>query len=299
MKYVKLSENLEISRITHGMRRLNEWNLTPQEKLTMIKEDLDLGITTFDHADIYGNYSCEETFGEAIKLEPSIRKDIKLISKCGIKLVCDKYPSRRINYYDTSKNYIMQSVNQSLKNLHTDYLDLLLIHRPDPFINPDEVSEAFNNLKQTGKVLNFGVSNFNASQFESLQNNLDMKLVTNQVEISPLTLDYFSNGTMDQCVKQQIAPMAWSPLAGGRLFHANDETSIRVQNKLKEIAIRYQVSIDEMIYAWLLTHPSNISPIIGSGKPSRLKKAVNALGLPLTREEWFEIYVSSLGKDVD
>jgi len=223
MKKVKLANNFELSRIVHGHWRLRDWNLSDQQLLKLINEVREIGITSFDHADIYGNHTCEGKMGQALALQPSTRPQIQLITKCGIKLATDKFPDRKIKIYDYSYEHIVNSVEQSLINFQTDYIDLLLLHRPSPFFNPDEVAKAFSELKQSGKVLHFGVSNFLPPQFELLQSALNEKLLTNQLEISPLNVDDFDNGNIDYLLQHRIPPMTWSPLGGGKLFHPSTD----------------------------------------------------------------------------
>jgi predicted oxidoreductase len=229
---IKLKEGLELSRIVHGHWRLAEWNLTAQQLLELIENCIALGITTFDHADIYGDYTCERLFGNAMLLNKKLREEIQVVTKCGIKLKSAKFPERIIGSYDYSYQHIVNSANQSLKNLETDYIDLLLLHRPSPFFNPEEVAKAFDQLLKAGKVRHFGVSNFSVGQQEMLAKYLDMKLVTNQVEISPYCLDHFENGNVDYFLKENIKPMAWSPLAGGRIMLPIDAKGERVLNTL-------------------------------------------------------------------
>ncbi|OEH93366.1 aldo/keto reductase [Bacillus solimangrovi] len=299
MERVKLSETLEVSRIVHGHWRLNDWNISNEEILTLIEQTRELGITTIDHADIYGSYTCEEQFGQALALKPSLRSELELITKCGIKLISDNRPSHNIKHYDTSKEHIIHSVETSLKSFRTDYIDLLLIHRPDFYMNPEEVAETFAMLKQQGKVLNFGVSNFSPSQFSMLDSYLDFPLVTNQIEISPLFLDYFMNGGIDQCLERRFSPMAWSPLAGGNLFSSTDERAVRVRTALEKVRDEVGAhSIDEVAYAWLLNHPAKIIPVFGSSKLDRINSAVNAMSIRLSNEQWYKIWISSTGKDV-
>ena len=296
---ISISDELELSRIVHGHWRLVDWNFTTQELLTFTQKLMEIGITSFDHANIYGNYSCEKLFGDAILFKKEIRKDIQIITKCGIKLVSDKYPHRKINTYDYSYEHILKSVDNSLLNLCTDYIDLLLLHRPSPLLNPEEVAKAFSHLKQSGKVLNFGVSNFTSQQFESLDASLDDKLVTNQVEISPVCLEHFENENMDFFLKEKIKPMAWSPLAGGSIHNPTTNREKRVFKTISEIAAEMDVdTIDKVIYSWLLRHPSNIIPIVGSGKFERIKLAVDSLDLEMNSEQWFRIYIASVGKDL-
>lgn len=292
-------EKLMLSPIVHGHWRLGDWNLSSQELLKLTEQCIELGITSFDHADIYGNYTCEALFGEALKLDKSLRKDIQIISKCGIKLASDKFPERKVKIYDYSYDYIMNSVENSLNNLGTDHLDLLLIHRPAPFFQPEEAAKAFSKLQEQGKVKQFGVSNFNVLQFEMLQNYCDMKLVTNQVEISPYCLEHFENGNMDFFVKENIKPMAWSPLAGGILFNPNDEKSVNVRQALIKVAMELSIhSIDTIAYAWLLKHPAGIIPIIGSGKIERIKTAIKAEEVEMNMEQWYRIYIAAFGKEL-
>jgi len=299
MERVQLKEDLQFSRIIHGLWRLADWKQSDQETLALLEQCLELGITTFDNADIYGDYSCEELFGKALALKPELREKMELVTKCDIKLLSDQRPEHGIKHYDTSKKHIIWSAENSLKKLGVENIDVLLIHRPDPLMDPAEVAEAFRQLKQEGKVKHFGVSNFLPSQFDMLSSYLDEPLVTNQIEISVTHLEEFHNGSIDKCLEKRIAPMAWSPLAGGRIFSGDDEKSTRVRQTLEKIAGEVgAASIDQVMYAWLLRHPANIMPIVGSGKIERVKSAVEALNINLTREQWFDIWTSSLGHEV-
>lgn len=294
---MKNADKLKISPLVHGHWRLFDWKMSNQELLELTQRLIELGITTFDHADIYGNYNCEKLFGNALVIKKELRNDIQIITKCGIKPVSDKFPERQIGYYDYSFEHIISSVNNSLENFRTDYIDLLLLHRPSPFFDPEEVAKAFSHLKQSGKVLHFGVSNFNPQQYEMLNSYLDDALVTNQVEISPFCLEHFDNGNMDFFLKKRIKPLGWSPLAGGKIIIPKGEKEQRIYNSLTEVADELNVdSIDKIIYSWLLKHPAQIIPIIGSGKISRIKNAIEALNIDMSIEQWFSIYISSVGK---
>lgn len=296
MQKIKLAANLEISRLVHGLWRLRDWKISDQQLLELTQQVIETGITTFDNADIYGNYSCEEKFGNALALKKELRWDIRIITKCGIKIRSDKYPERKIQHYDYNTADIIASVEKSLVNFRTDYIDLLLLHRPSPFLNPLEVAEAFQQLKKQGKVLYFGVSNFNPQQYAMLNAYLDAKLVTNQVEISPFCLEHFGNGNMDFFLEQKIKPMAWSPLAAGELFSPHSEKGHRIHNALNLVAQELNVgSIDKVIYAWLLKHPASIIPIVGSGKIERIRLAAEALKLDMSLQQWFSIYTASTG----
>ncbi len=296
---IKLARYFEISRIVHGHWRLAEWDLDRREVLRLIQQAMEIGVTTFDHADIYGNYSCEKLFGNALRLKPDLRDDIQIVTKCGIKLLSEKRLLQKINHYDYSYEHIVGSVEQSLRNFGTDYIDLLLLHRPSPFFEAEEVARAFAHLKKSGKVSHFGVSNFTPGQFELLNAYTDEKLVTNQVEISPFCLEHFDNGNIDFFQKEKIKPMAWSPLAGGNLLTRSDEKGTRISHCLAEIADELSVdSIDKIAYAWLLNHPASIIPIVGSGKIERLKRAVDALHIKMSLEQWLRVYIASTGEDL-
>ena len=295
MQNIRLSDNFEISRIVHGYWRAVQWNLSEQKLLRLIEQTTELGINTFDHADIYGNYTCESLFGNALSLNKSLRDKIKIVTKCGITRVENNQTGKTQNNYNYSFEHIVSSVEKSLKNFKTDYIDLLLLHRPSPFFDPDAVSKAFNHLRSSGKVLYFGVSNFNPRQFEMLKSYFN-DLVTNQVEISPLNLEHFQNGNIDFFLKENIHPMAWSPLAGGRLFSPVTEHEKDVSNTINEIADELNTSPDKVIFSWLLKHPAGIIPITGSGNIERIKSAAEAINVKMTLEQWFRIYIAANGK---
>ncbi|NLC95170.1 MAG: oxidoreductase [Bacilli bacterium] len=292
MKRIRLSETLELSRIVQGLMRLASWNFSKVELLNHLENLIDLGVTSFDLADTYG---CEEILGEVLSLHPELRQNIQIITKCGIRI-----NEHKMKYCDTSKDYLITSVNNTLRKLGTDYLDLLLINRPDPLMDPEEVSEAFNILYKSGKVLNFGVAYFKTSSFNLLKKYLRFSLVTNMLEISPLNLRAFFDGTIDLCQEYEIPPLACSPLAGGKLFNTSSEEAINICQTLEEIAANWGISnIDTIVYAFLLTHPAKIIPIIGTKNIERVKHAILALDIKLTREEWFEVFLAGLGKSVD
>ncbi|EKA6052942.1 aldo/keto reductase family oxidoreductase [Vibrio parahaemolyticus] len=298
-KVVTAPNGPEFSELVQGYWRAADWGMTAQERLSFLKQHIELGITTVDHANIYGNYECEALFGEALALDKSVRDQIQIVTKCDINLCGDKTPERKINHYDTSSAHIYQSVNNSLERLNVDEIDVLLIHRPDVLMDADEVAEAFTELHKVGKVKHFGVSNFTPRQFELLQSRLGKPLVTNQVEINPLNFEVAHDGTLDQMQMLRTRPMAWSCLGGGSIFSGESEQAILVRNELE--AIREEVgatSIDQVIYAWVRRLPSKPIPIIGSGKIERVQTAVNALNIELTREQWYRVWVASKGHGV-
>lgn len=281
----------ELSRIVAGAWR---WHTAgPGVVEILIHTAIENGITSFDHADIFGDYENEKLFGNVLKKSPSIRHEIQLISKCGVRIISGKQPGTWIRHYDTSKEHILKSVDESLSRLRTHYLDLLLIHRPDPLMNPEEVAEAFGLLKQNGKVLYFGVSNFSATQFEMLQSYLPFPLVTNQIEVSLTNLKPFFDGTIDVLMKYGTSPMAWSPIGGGKLMKVHAIDSVLWAKKEKYGANETQLSL-----AWLLRHPSGIFPVIGTTRPDRIRDSVQAAGIKLDRQDWFEMLRISSGENL-
>lgn len=272
------------------------WAWTPQERLRWIEQCIALGVTTFDHADIYGEYQVEQLFGEALALAPGLRETIQLVSKCGICLTSPARPSHRVKHYDTSTSHIIRSAENSLALLGTDHLDLLLIHRPDALMDADAVAEAFTHLQLTGKVRHFGVSNFSTTQFELLQSRFP--LVTNQIELHPLHLYPLHDGTLDQCQQRRIQPMIWSPLAGGTLLTSDEVGARRVRGALEAVAARYGVSVATIAFAWLLRHPSRPIPVAGSRRIEAMGEAVAALDVVLDAQDWTEIWAAGSGHEV-
>jgi predicted oxidoreductase len=289
------------SRVIFGVMKWGIWGhqLNTQSMLRLIEESTDYGITTFDHADIYGNYTTEIAFGEALKQQPGLRDKIQLISKCGIKMQVPQRPHHRMKSYDTSPEHIRASVDRSLRNLNTDYLDLLLIHRPSPLMDADLIAGEFEYLRKEGKVRHFGVSNFTPSQFELL--NSRFPLATNQVEASLLHLPPFTDGTLDRCQQYQIKPMAWSPLGGGTIFSREpDKRASRILRMAQTIIERREqnIGIDQLLLAWLMRHPSGILPVVGTARIERLKAAADAIHIMMSQEEWFELLEASTGEEV-
>ena len=288
--------DLTLSPIVAGAWRMAEWKLSPQDRLRWIEEILELGISSFDHADIYGGYQVEALFGEALALAPALRQRMQLVSKCGIKLMSPARPGNRFHCYDTSAAHVRASVDESLRALHTDHLDLLLIHRPDVLMNAAELADTFDGLRREGKVLHFGVSNFTPSQLELL--HARTPLVINQVELSPLHLDPLHDGTLDQCQRLGLRPMIWSPLARGRVFTGDDERARRVRDELSRLASELGVAVTTLVFAWLLRHPSRPLPIAGSQRIEAAREAVAALDLLLTPEQWYRVWTASAGHEV-
>jgi predicted oxidoreductase len=285
----------EFSRLVMGYWRLMEWNMSPRQLASFIEEHVELGITTADHADIYGGYACEAAFGDAMRLAPHLRQKMEIVTKCGIATTAN--PDHALGHYITDRSHIVSSAEASLQKLATDYLDLLLIHRPDPLMDADEVAEAFTALHQSGKVRHFGVSNFTPAQFALLQSRLPFTLATNQVEISPVHQPTILDGTLDQCQQLRIRPMAWSCLGGGSLF--NDEAYQPLRDELQAVTDEMGAqTIEQVVYAWVMRLPSKPLPIIGSGKIERVRSAIHSLSLDMSRQQWFRIRKAALGYDV-
>jgi predicted oxidoreductase len=281
---------LEMSPIVAGLWRLTEWNLGVKSRVRWIEQALEMGISSFDHADIYGDYRAEALFGEALKAAPDLRQRMQLVSKCGIRLRSADRPYR-LNHYDTSPGYIRAQVEQSLRNLHTEQLDLVLIHRPDYLMDAAELAATFAALSAEGKVAHWGVSNHTASQFALL--NQHHPLLTNQLELSVLAMNALDDGTLDQAQQLGLRPMVWSPLGGGRLFGDDHAQAVRVRGTMRPMAERLGIGLSTLAYAWILRHPSQPRPITGSGRLEGLRDAVAALDVSLSNEDWYAIWVAS------
>jgi len=289
--------NLDLSPIVAGAWRMRDWNFDLGQRQRWIEAALELGIDSFDHADIYGDYSVEGLFGEALAAAPGLRERIRIVTKCGIKLTSAQRPQHRIKSYDSSREHVLASVERSLRALRTDRVDLLLIHRPDLLMDADELAATFDALKAAGKVLHVGVSNHSPSQLALL--HARHRLATHQIELSPLHLAPLDDGTLDQCQALGLRPMIWSPLAGGRLFGGGDERAGRVRAALAELAPRYgDASVATLAYAWLLRHPSRPWPIAGSGRIEGLREAAAAVSIRLAAEDWYAVWQAGAGREV-
>ena len=295
--------DLNVSNIVMGLMRINQLSITDIEKL--IHTAQEEGINVFDHADIYGKGECESLFAEAISMNPSVREKMVIQSKCGIR-------KGSTGFFDFSKEHILSSVDGILKRLQTDYLDILLLHRPDPLMEPSEVAEAFTKLKDSGKVRNFGVSNHNPMQIELLQRELDQKLVVNQVQFSLAHTPLIDSGitlnmntdssinrdssTLEYCRLNDITLQAWSPFQSGFFdgpFVGNTDKFPELNTVLTRLADKYGVTPTTIATAWITRHPANIQVVIGTTNLSRIKEASAGSNIPLTREEWYELYAAA------
>lgn len=294
MKNIALHDSFEISQIVAGCMHLKAAQMTPESILRFTEECISSGVNTFDHAPVYGGYTCEKIFGDAvIRRNKKLRTQLKLITKTGIIL-----PGKQGNetiYYQATKEQITKECETSLNNFGTDYIDLLLVHRPDLLAHPEETAAALDRLVEQGKVKHIGVSNYSPVQIQLLQSYMKARIVTNQVELSVKNPDNFLNGITEDAMLRRMPVMAWSPLGGGSVFAQEDEQSVRLRNMLQKIAVRYQTTMDMIMYAWLFTHPANISVVTGTMNIERVKQAVKATELKLTYDEWYQILEASRG----
>ena len=280
-----------------GCMRWGVWgeNFTTKQYEQIINQCLEIGLDIFDHADIYGHYTTEADFGNALKGNTSLRSQLKIITKCGINMLTPNRPDHAIKSYDTSATHITKSVEQSLQNFHTDYIDTLLIHRPDLLIDVEEVATTISALKKAGKVKTFGVSNFTTSQVALLHKYIPVE--HHQVEISVTNLTAFDNGVLDQCQIENIEAQSWSPMGNG-LFTENTEQHVRILAEATSLSKAYECSVNQILLAFLYAHPSQIAPVIGTTKINRIIEAKKAMEIELKREDFYKLWSASTGKEV-
>ncbi|WP_299333337.1 aldo/keto reductase family oxidoreductase [uncultured Psychroserpens sp.] len=294
-KPLQTEKKVKYSRLIAGTMTWGLWGkqLQKHEMIDLIYHCLEQNITTFDHADIYGGYTTESDFGKAF-VESNVQRDnIQLISKCGIQYLSDTR-TNTVKHYDYSKSYIIWSVEESLKHLKTQYLDLLLLHRPSPLMQPNEIAEAISELKTRGLIRDFGVSNFTPSQVNLLSKSVDISV--NQIEFSLTQHTAMHNGLLDHMMTNMITPMAWSPL--GCVFREDTEQTRRIHSQLGELLDKYNATEDQLLLAWILKHPSQIHPVIGTTNKQRISNAMDATDIHLELEDWFKILVACQGHKV-
>ena len=295
MERIKLSEKLEVSRIVYGMWRLvDDPNTSASHVENKINKCLENGITTIDQADIYGGYTAEAVFGQALKQNPNLRDQIEIVTKCDIVIDAGRHSGARVKHYNPSREHIHSSVDASLVEMGIDYIDLLLIHRPDPFMNHHLTGAALDELVAVGKVGAIGVSNFRPWDWELLQSAMNNKLITNQIEISLNELRAFTNGDIAFHQRHGHKLMAWSPLGGGDLITSNG----KIQVVLDELAKKNEVDRAAIAVAFLLAHPAKILPILGTNSLDRISSISDATKVTLDRQDWFSLYEASLGQEV-
>ncbi|MEX0329320.1 MAG: aldo/keto reductase family oxidoreductase [Ruegeria sp.] len=295
MQRVKLSDTLELSRIVYGMWRLGDDTDTSAAHVeAKIQSCLDQGITSFDQADIYGDYGAEAVLGNALRANSSLRQQMEIVTKCDIVAPCGRYADAKVKYYDTSRAHILHSVDTSLSEMAIDHIDLLLIHRPDPFIDHQETGAALDEAVASGKVGAVGVSNFRPWDWTLLQSAMKTQLVTNQIEVSLGEIGPFTNGDLAFHQQHGQPVMAWSPLGGGSLMTGNSPTGAVAD----EIAADFGVDRAAVAVAFLLAHPAGILPVMGTNNLDRIKGLSDALKVNLDRESWFRLYEAALGHEV-
>ncbi|MGL2988468.1 aldo/keto reductase [Flavobacterium sp. RSSA_27] len=284
-----------LSPIIAGAMNWGVWdkNLKTKEMENLIHICFENKITTFDHADIYGGYTTEAQFGKALSNSKIKREQLQLISKCGIQMLAEKR-NNTIKHYDYSKDYIIWSVENSLKNLKTDYLDVLLLHRPSPLMQADEIAEAVVKLKSEGKIIDFGVSNFTSSQTELIRQKTPISF--NQIHFSATDYQPMLDGSLDYMQLHQIRPLSWNPL--GSVFRQENMQTFRLRKLLATLVSKYEIGADTILLAWILKHPAHIIPIAGTVNVARIQALMKATELQLSQEDWFAIWTESMGNEV-
>ncbi|WP_170510116.1 aldo/keto reductase [Ruegeria arenilitoris] len=295
MQRIKLSDTLELSRLVYGMWRLGDDSDTSAAHVAAkIHACLDQGITSFDQADIYGDYGAEAILGNALRANPGLRDRMEIVTKCDIVAPCGRYADAKVKYYDTSRAHILKSVDTSLREMAIDHIDLLLIHRPDPFMDHHETGAALDEVVASGKVRAVGVSNFRPWDWQLLQSAMKTPLVTNQIEISLGAIAPFTNGDLAFHQQHGHPVMAWSPLGGGALMASNPPVGVVAD----EIGAQFGVDRAAVAVAFLLAHPAGILPVLGTNSLDRIKRISDALKVNLDREAWFRLYEAALGHEV-
>lgn len=288
--------SIQLSPIIAGVMNWGLWdkNLNTREMNHLIHLFYENGITSFDHADIYGGYTTETAFGKAWANSKIAREKVQFISKCGIQYIAESRPENRIKHYEYSKEYIISSVENSLKNLQTDYLDIFLLHRPSPLMRANEIAEAVEKLKADGKIVSFGVSNFTASQTALIQSKTEVSF--NQIQFSATHHEAMLDGSLDYMELHKIQPMAWNPL--GVAFRENTDQTFRLRQLLAKLVEKYGVGADIILLAWVKQHPANILPVAGTINVSRIQQLMKAQTLVLDTQDWFAIWAEPMGHRV-
>lgn len=279
----------KVSPAIYGFYRWNDELDNPAAKMErIINLCLELGINTFDHADTYGNYQCEELFGKVLSLKSFKRSDLVLFTKCGVRIPHPSQPGVRIKHYDTSSEHILRSVDNSLKKLRTDYIDIFLLNHLDPISNVEETALTLTQLKNSGKVKNIGVTNFSVFQHQLLASLVNIPIVTNHIELNLLNTSALDNGQIDYIKQRYMRPLASAPLAEGRIAKGTDGAAVRVREKLEEIALKYHVDIESLAVAWLVK--LGALPLIGTRDEQRIRNIANSFNINLDHQDWYELY---------
>jgi predicted oxidoreductase len=260
----------------------------------IVNHCLEHGINTFDHADIYGGYQCEELFGNVLSKRSFKREDVVLFTKCGVKIPHFSRPETRIKYCDTSAEHVLKSIDNSLKKLRTDYIDIFLLDHLDPLSNLEEAALTLERLRGSGKIRNIGVANFSVFQHQLLASYLHAPIVTNHIELNILNTTALDNGQLDYIKQRYMRPVATAPLAGGRIENGTDPLAVRVHYKLEELSKKYNAHIESIAVAWLIK--LGALPLIGTTSEQRIKNIINAFDVDLDNQDWYELYHASRGK---
>lgn len=295
MNRIDITKDISFSRIVYGMWRLSDdSNTSAKHVQAKIEACLAQGITTMDQADIYGGYEAEEVLGVALQAAPALKDQIEIVTKCDIVAPAGRHADARVKYYDTSAQHITASVDASLKLMNIDTIDTLLIHRPDPMMDHHETGKYLDGLIAAGKVRSVGVSNFKLHDWTLLQSAMSNTLATNQIELSVTAHDGFTNGDVAYLQERNVPIMAWSPLGGGALMTGTGP----VQDALQSVADAHGVDTGAVAVAWLLAHPAQIMPVMGTNNISRINSLSDALKVKMDRQTWYEIYTAALGNEV-
>jgi predicted oxidoreductase len=294
------SHSPEFSSIVYGTWRiLDDPDFSLQNLNRRLNTCVELGMTTLDTAEIYGLYEVEKALGEAIALSPGLRDKLEIVTKAGIYVPCDYHPDRHTAHYNATGPRLVKSLEKSLRFLQTDHVELFLVHRPDWLASAEDTAEGLNQLVNEGKIACAGVSNYNTHQFDLLDSRMEQPLVTNQIEFHLLHTDPIQDGTLDQCQDLHLQPMAWSPLAGGRLFDRKNEAAQRLAQAASKMSAKYgDATLEQLAYAWIKAHPSQPVPVIGTNKIERMESAAKAAAIKLEREDWYALWEAAKGHKV-
>ena len=300
MSRIQMSPNgPEFSQLAYGTWRFLDGGLSAQDVNRRINRCVELGITTIDTAEIYGLYEVEKVLGEALALSPGLRDQLELVTKAGIYVPCEYHPERKVAFYNAMADRLVKSVEKSLRFLNTDHLELFLVHRPDWLTSIDETAAGLNQLLANGKIKSAGVSNYTPSQFQALNSRMEQPLFTNQVEFHLLHMDPIYDGTFDQCQELQVKPMAWSPMAGGKIFDKENEAANRLAEAAIGLSEKYNgATLEQLAYAWIMAHPSNPLPVIGTNRLERIDSAAQSVEVELDREDWYALWTAAKGHGI-
>ncbi len=291
----------ECSALVYGTWRLldDAAGAEPAALVERFHQLIDLGVTTIDTAEIYGRYMVERAIGAALALDKGLRAKLEIVTKAGIYVPNAFHPERKVAFYNASAARLIKSAEKSLRLMGIDHIDVLLVHRPDWLTDADDTADGLNRLLRDGKIRSAGVSNYSVHQYELLSTRVDAPLVTNQIQFSLLHMDPMFDGTADQCQRHRVRPMAWSPLAQGRLLRDDNEAAVRVQQLCAELSPKYgDATVDQLAYAWIMAHPSRPLPVLGSNKIERVLSAARATDIVLEREDWYALWTAAQGRRI-